>query len=144
MILGGTMPEDKLARFRNLPSDNEAQKSADAYSAFGTKDKVRRLRIRSAMEPTVAVRNDLLLTVTYDGSFGTNFVLLYTVLIVLVRGKNLQKLIYALENDMADYIQQFDPDLWDKPTDTNAAFIESIEIKVVGGDSSPIEEITKH
>jgi hypothetical protein len=37
---------------------------------------------------------------------------------------------------MADYIQEFDPDKWQKPTDATAPLIESIEIKAVERGSS--------
>jgi hypothetical protein len=56
-----------------------------------------------------------------------------------VRGRNLQALIFALENGMVDYIQEFDPDRWTKP-DESAAFIESIEVVVqesAGSISAP-------
>jgi hypothetical protein len=75
------------------------------------------------------------LDVVSDGRFGTNFVLVYTVLLVLVKGRNLQKLIFALENGMADFIQEFDSERWQKPMGTDAPFIESIEIKVTESGS---------
>jgi hypothetical protein len=107
----------------------------EGYVAFGTKDKVNRLRIRSAMAPVQSPGYNILLNITYDGDYGTNFVLLYTVLMVLVRGKNLQKLVYAIENGMADFIQEYDPDRWPKP-DANAAIIDSIEVRVIDGGAS--------
>src|SRR5580698_5764189 len=122
------MSEDKLARFRGLPvtgATKAAQEETDEYSAFGAKDKPSRLRIRCAAQPTISIRNDLLLTVTYDELEGTNFVLLYQVLLVMVRGRNLKELIQALENDNAHFIQEFNPHRWAKPADGKAAFIES-------------------
>ena len=138
------MPDDPLAEFRKTPPAPRGgpipPKGTDEYVAFGTKDKVNRLRIRSVMAPVNAPGYHILLNVVYDGEYGTNFVLLYTVLMVLVRGKNLQKVIFAIENGMADFIQEFDPDKWQKPTDANAAIIESIEIKIIeGGSSAPAE-----
>ena len=112
---------------------------ADDYAAFGTKDKVQRLRIRSTAAPVHAPGYNILLDVVYDGEHGTNFMLVYTVLMVLVRGKNLQKTVFAIENGMADFIQQFDAERWEKPKDAEAAFIESIEIKVVE-NSAPSTE----
>ena len=134
---------DPLAQFRKTPQSpapgaTTPPKDTDAYAAFGTKDKVFRLRIRRAMAPTRSPGYAYLLDVVYDGSFGTNFVLVFTFLMVLVRGKNLQALVFALENGMVDFIQEFDPDKWQKPTDANAAIIESIEIKIIeGGSSTP-------
>ena len=136
------MPDDPLAEFRKTPPAPRGgpipPKEADEYVAFGTKDKVNRLRIRSVMAPVNAPGYHILLNVVCDGEYGTNFVLLYTVLMVLVRGKNLQKVVFAIENGQADFIQEFDPDKWQKPTDANAAIIESIEIKIIeGGSSTP-------
>ena len=65
--------------------------------------------------------------------------LVYTVLMVLVRGRNLQKLVFAIENGMADYIQEFDAARWQKPADASAPFIESIEVKVVERGSPETE-----
>jgi len=137
---------DPLAQFRKTPvapagavlggAGTGKPTEPDAYTAFGTKDKVLRLRIRRAMAPTRSPGYAYLMDVVYDGSYGTNFVLVYTFLMVLVRGKNLQQLVFALEGGMADYIQEFDPDRWAKPTDETAAFIESIEVVVPQGASS--------
>jgi hypothetical protein len=141
------VPDDPLAEFRKTPPAPRGgpipPKGTDEYVAFGTKDKVNRLRIRSVMAPVNSPGYHILLNVVYDGEYGTNFVLLYTVLMVLVRGKNLQKVVFAIENGQADFIQEFDPDKWQKPTDANAAIIESIEIKIIeGGSSTPAD--TKH
>jgi len=137
---------DPLAQYRKTPAPPGAApasgggpdkpKDADGYVAFATKDKVSRLRIRRAMAPTRSPGYAYLLDVVYDGSYGTNFVLVYTFLMVLVRGKNLQSLVFALESGMADYIQEFDPDKWAKPTDESAAFIETIEVVVQESGSS--------
>ena len=141
------MPDDPLAEFRKTPPAPRGgpipPKEADEYVAFGTKDKVNRLRIRSVMAPVNSPGYHILLNVVYDGEYGTNFVLLYTVLMVLVRGKNLQKVVFAIENGQADFIQEFDPDKWQKPTDANAPIIESIEIKIIEG-GSPASAETQH
>ena len=137
---------DPLAQFRKVPVASKGgtvpPAEADEYVAFGTKDKVRRLRIRSAAALTHSPGYNLLLDVVSDGQNGTNCILVYTVLLVLVQGKNLQKMVFAIENGMADYIQEFDPDRWQKPKDAEAAFIDSIEIKVTEG-GSPFGD-TKH
>jgi hypothetical protein len=135
------VPNDPLAQFRKAPVTPAGEgpskpKETDEYVAFGTKDKVFRLRIRRAMAPTRSPGYPYLLDVVYDGSYGTNFVLVFTFLMVLVKGRNLQKLVFALENGMADYIQEFDPDRWEKPKDETAAFIESIEVVVQESASS--------
>ena len=75
--------------------------------AFDTKDKVFRLRIRSLDDSIYAPGYNILLNLIYDKQ-GTHFILIYTVLVVLVRGRNLQKVVFAIENGMADFIQEFD------------------------------------
>jgi len=126
---------DPLAHYRKTPLASAAAgtappKAPDAYVAFDAKDKVDRLKIKRANDPTRAPGYAYLLDVVYDGTFGTNFVLVYTFLMVMVRGRNLQTVIMALEMGTADFIQEFDPDRWDKPTDEKTPFIESIEVVV--------------
>jgi hypothetical protein len=132
---------DPLAPYRRKPATpgevtgSKQDKEPEGYLAFDAKDKVERLRIRRANAPTRSPGYAYLLDIAYDGSYGTNFALVYTFLLVLVRGRNLQGLITALENGMADFIQEFDADRWAKPTDPKAAFIESVEVVVQ--DSAP-------
>jgi len=121
---------DPLAQFRKKPVGAEAMtpiRESDEYVPFEAKDRVERLKIRCKMAPTRAPGYAWLLDIAYDGSFGTNFVLGFTFMMVLVRGKNLQSVIAALEMGTADFIQEFDADRWQKPKDLKAPFIESIE-----------------
>jgi hypothetical protein len=132
------MEHDPLAQYRKTPVTPKGsilqQGDEDAYVAFGTKDKVRRLRICC---PTIvhSPAYSLLLNVISDGKYGTSFILVYTVMMVMVRGKNLQKAVFAIENHMADRIEAFDPERWQKPNDAEAAFIESIEVSENNGNS---------
>jgi hypothetical protein len=134
------MADDILAQFRRTPSAGSrtgvTTDGPDEYCAFATKDKVHRLRIRCAAALTHSPGYNILLDIVYDGHHGTHFVLVYTTLAVLVRGKNLQKIIFAIENGMGDYIQEFDPKRWTKPIDLEAPFIESIEVKATPNNST--------
>jgi hypothetical protein len=140
------MAHDPLAPYRKTPVQSSGgtvpPTGGEEYEAFGTKDRVRRLRIRSLAAPVNAPGYNILLNVISDGQQGTHFLLVYSVLVVKVQGRNLQKLVYAIENEMADYILEFDPDKWQRPTDASTAIIESIEVKVVEG-SSPLGD-TQH
>jgi hypothetical protein len=133
------MTNDPLSQFRKTPPASKGEMvpppEAGEYLAFGTKDKAHRLKIRSSPILVHSPGYNLLLDVVYDGQHGTQFILVYTVLMVLVQGKNLQKMIFAVENGMADFIQAFDPERWEKPKDDTAAFIESIEIQVTESGS---------
>jgi hypothetical protein len=127
------MQHDPLAQFRRkpLPPGYEPPPSEpEKYLAFETKDKVFRLRIRSADDSIFAPGYNILLNLTYDKQ-GTHFILTYTVMVVMVRGENLQRVIFAIENAMADYIQEFDFKRWPKPTDATAPFIESIDVRII-------------
>lgn len=125
---------DPLAQYRKTPIGSAAgtkpPMGTDEYVAFDAKDKVERLKIRRANDPARSPGYAYLLDVVSDGPYGTNFVLVYTFLMVLVRGKNLQNVVMALEMGTAEFIQEFDPDRWQKPTDERAPFIESIEVVV--------------
>jgi hypothetical protein len=124
---------DPLAQFRKSPvgpGPAIPPKGTDEYIAFDAKDKVDRLKIRRANDPTRSPGYAYLLDVVYDGTYGTNFVLVYTFMMVLVRGRNLQPVVMALEMGTADFIQEFDPERWEKPKDDKAPFIESIEVVV--------------
>ena len=141
---------DPLAAFRRKPLERQASETNEtaAYLAFAGKDRVERLRIRRANGPTRSPGYNTLLDVVYDGDFGTNFVLVYTFMMVLVRGRNLQGLVLALETSTADFIQEYDSDRWAKPTDETAAFIESIQVVVktsadAVSDSENVK-LTKH
>jgi hypothetical protein len=136
------MDYDPLSAFRKTPKGEMAPPTGpEEYAAFGTKDHVQRLRIRSAAAPINSPGYNILLNVVSDAQ-GTNFILVYTILMVLVRGRNLEKVVFAIENGMADFIQEFDAAKWQKPKDATAAFIESIEVKVIEG-GSPVKD-TRH
>jgi hypothetical protein len=131
---------DPLAQFRKKPAGSGADATPPTepgeYLAFDAKDHVPRLRIRRANDPTRSPGYNYLLDVVYDGEFGTNFTLVYTFLMVLVRGRNLQPVVMALEMGTADFIQEFDPDRWQMPKDEKAPFIESIDAVVQDSGSS--------
>ena len=124
---------DPLAQYRKKPPGVAAEppppKGPDEYVAFDAKDRVDRLKIRLANEQTRSPRYSDLMDITYDGPYGTNFVLIYSfMIIVFVEGRNLQGVISALEMGTADFIQEFDADRWQKPKDDKAPFIESIKV----------------
>jgi hypothetical protein len=125
---------DPLAEFRRKPLDSKAAKTAgpaepSGYLAFNAKDKVERLRICRASGLIRTPRYVDLLDVVSDEA-GTNFVLIYNFIMVLVAGRNLREVIMALESGTAEWIQEFDADQWPKPADESAPFIQSIEVVV--------------
>lgn len=136
------MTDDLLAPYRKTPTTpvgRAVPTDSDEYTAFGVRSGgAHRLRIRSLAAPVNSPGYNILLNVVYDGE-GTNFMLVYTVLMVLVKGRNLQKLTFAIENGHADYIQQFDPAKWQKPAAADAAVIDSIEVRTITSGNTETE-----
>lgn len=132
------MQKDPLAQYRRKTGYEATPKEPEKYLAYEAKDRVLRLKIRSVRAPVYSPGYHILLNLVYDGEHGTHFMLVYTVMMVLVRGRNLQKVVHAIENGMADYIQEYDPERWPKP-DADAPLIESVLIKVTGDASADME-----
>ena len=136
---------DPLAQYRKKPDGVVAQppppKGPDEYVACDAKDRVARLKLRRASDedPTRSPGYHYLLDVVYSGPNVTHLVMLYTFLIVKVRGTNLLPIVTALELGTADYIQEFDSERWAKPKDPKAPLIESIEV-VVKENGPEVEE----
>lgn len=127
------MADDLLAQFRrtgSATSTGGAKPPAEPeeYVAFAAKDRSIYLEIRPVRPPYQSPRNHLLVNVAHDGPFGTNFLITYTTMSVLVRGRNLQEVVFAIQNDMGGYIREFDPNKWPEPKN-DKPFIESIEIQ---------------
>jgi hypothetical protein len=119
---------DPLAPYRrNKTPVTEPPKEPAGYVAFGGKDRVERLKIRRVKELTHAPSYLHLQNLSYDGEHGTSCALIFDFMCVVIRGKNLQGLVAALESGTVDFIQEFNPDLWPKPDD-KSPLIESIEI----------------
>ena len=139
------MAHDPLAQYRKAPASLAGGAvppiETEEYVAFGAKDNVSRLRIRSKAAPINSPGYNILLNVIYDQE-GTHFILVFSMLMVLVRGRNLQKVIFAIENEQADFIQEFDSRRWQKPTEARAPVIDSVEIK--GGEGGNAGAATKH
>lgn len=115
-------------KFQHLTAKVVALHGADDYVAFSAKDKVGRLRICGAKRQVNAPSYNFLLNLVYDEQ-GTHVVLVYTILTVMVRGRNLQQAVFAIENGMAEFIQEFDAARWKQP-DAKAPFISSIEVRM--------------
>jgi hypothetical protein len=124
--------DDLVARYSKSPAGKSAQttppKGSDEYVAFETKDKLLCLTILRATDPARSPIYALKMDVAYDDSHYTNFVICYTYMLVLVRGRNLKPIVDALKMNTADFIQEFDAKRWAKPKDDTAPFISSIEV----------------
>jgi len=129
---------DPLAQYRRRPlgGQNTVERGPDGYVAFGAKDRVQRLQIRRASDQARAPGYAHLWDITYDAAGGSSFVLVYTFMFVLVRGRNLQSVVTAIELGTADFIQEFDGQRWPVPTDPNVPVIENIDVAMAGSAAS--------
>jgi hypothetical protein len=141
---------DPLAQFRRKPPATAAgtagatgqtppPKGPDGYVAFDTKDRVARLKIFKKNYPTHTPGYHYLLDVVYSGQNVTQIVLVFTFLMVFIKGKNLQPIVSALELGTADFIREFDPATWPKPDEPQATVIENIKIAVKENGPGPSE-----
>lgn len=125
---------DPLARFRRAgtgpsePREDEATPAGgrERYEAFGTKDRLRALDIlmrRVGCSPTY----NYLIDVSWTLETETSFIVLFSHLAVTVRGRNLGEVVKALRLRKCEFIQQFNPDRHEHPSE-DAPVIEAIEI----------------
>lgn len=125
---------DPLAQFRKDRSstgETGAPIGSDEYQAFKAVD---RRQMRLAVRPTnhawERVPYGYLLRVVEDGIYGTELCLVYTFAVFVILGKNLTAIADAIADERCEFVQEFDPDRWPMPTDSNAPFVESIEVHV--------------
>ena len=134
---------DPLAKFRKGTSDKPTAvnlpQEADGlppYIAFEAKDKIKRLEIRRVMGAYRTPAYAYLLDIIFDGSHGTELVLLYSFMMIKIKGENLHPIILALQKSNCDFIQDFDPRAFAQPA-ADAARIDHIEIIVKGSEEEP-------
>lgn len=97
------------------------------YEAFDPKDKSKILEIRTAKGVHRAPAYAYLLDVISDGDKGEAVTLLYSFMVVDIKGRNLQLFARALMKRECGFIQEFDGEKFTPPA-TSDAVIESMEI----------------
>jgi hypothetical protein len=130
---------DPLAAFRKKPAGAVEQPQPKAvengYVAFETKDHVASLQILRAKYPGHMPPYNLLINVIFSGEDITQIVLVFSFMMIFIKGKNLKSLLTAFKLRTVDVIREFDPSKWRKPTDPKETIIESIEVKF--GEKGP-------
>jgi hypothetical protein len=129
---------DPLEQFRRKeapPPQAAPATGKPPYEAYKAQDrKPERLEIRRVLGEGHAPSYRYLMDIAFNGSFGTEIVLIYSFMVVKIRGKNLQPVIYALLESRCDFIQDYHPDEFMPWRDMDAPLIETIEIVTGRGD----------
>ena len=123
------MASDPLRQWRRKPQDEapppSGQPTYEAYKAVDRKPE--NLEIRKAGQLAYVVEYRYRLYMTHDGKRGTIMNLVFSFMVVEVRGRNLQSVIAALADRRCDFIQEFDAREFNQPQ-PDVPLIESITI----------------
>lgn len=122
-----------------LPVISPPLEESPTYQAFETQERAARLNIRCARGPSRYPAFTYLLDIIFDYDFSASFTLIYTFMVVEVRGRNLDPVVHALAHGTCGRITEFHPRRHTKPGE-NEPFIESIEIVVAGRSSEEEKE----
>lgn len=113
-----------------------AEKAASGrdYMAFRAVDKRQfRLRVRPVADIWDRLPYRMLLRIMEQGKSGTSLTLVYSFMAVQITGRNLGPVADAVEREVCDFIEEFDPLRHDKPEDAAAPFIEKIVLHAPPG-----------
>src|SRR6266702_2998207 len=106
----------------------QAATNLKPYEAFRVKDRgAERLEIRRVLGESHAPSYRYLMDVSFNGDFGTELILIYSFLMVKIKGKQMQPLLRSILEGTCAFIQDFHPQEF-SPPEPGAAIIESIEI----------------
>jgi hypothetical protein len=127
---------DPLAVFgfrEDKPAKPEPQETGSGelsqYLASDAKDRSKYLQIRTARGIHRAPAYAYLLDVIHDGERGTEIALLFSFMMVEIRGRNLQETAISLLRRECAFIEEFNHKAFILPKPTEA-IIESIDITV--------------
>jgi hypothetical protein len=132
------MDDDPLAEFRrdgNAPVPLSVRRAAQssrqrAYEAFSAQDTQRpaRINIRRKGGVSQAPAYNFIVDISYDDERYDGILLLLTTMTVIIRGRNLRPVADALIQGTCRFVQEFREDLFDRPQDAGAPFIETIDV----------------
>src|ERR1700722_11800038 len=126
---------DPLETFRRRPAALSPTKAAvpsapsEPYQAFATKDKRGRIDIRTNDGLCHAPAYTYLLDVSYDRRAYTSILLVFSFMLVRIRGQNLKPLIDAIKLHTCEFIAEFDSKEFGPLADPNATVVESVTIQ---------------
>lgn len=127
------MSQDPLEPFRGKPAAPKvlAGPQRVPYEAFRRAEtRLYRLKVRPRLRAWERVPYSYLLRIVEDGVFGTQIGLIYSFAVIILQGRNLQVVAEAIDAERCEFVQQFDPERWAKPSDAKVPIIERIDFHV--------------
>jgi hypothetical protein len=129
------MDDDPLAEFRKKGGKPQFEMPAsegrgrETYQALAGKDNQRkaRLDIRCKDGMAHAVGYNFIVEICYDRKGYTGILLVLTTMLVKIKGTGLRPIVDALKLGTCEFIQEFDPDEFDRPA-SGGPFVETIEV----------------
>lgn len=110
------------ARARNTGQVYEALRIAEGRQ--------QRLKLRPRQRAWERINYGYLQRIVEDGRFGTQLGLVYSFAVVIIKGRNLQAVADAIDQERCESLTQFDPQHWPRPSDPAAPYIEGMEFHV--------------
>jgi len=127
---------DPLAAFRRKDSTTEGGADAPprhtSYVSFQTKDKLRCLDIRTKSGLAHAPGWGYLTNISYNRKTYGEMMLTFNRFMVILKGRNLRPIVDAVKLHTCEFLQEFDAEEFDPPTDASAPFIDTIEVRLFG------------
>jgi hypothetical protein len=125
------MNEDDTNPIAEWLGRNTSKVDPRAYEAFHPLDR-RQLRVRFCPreQPWEWLPYASLQRIVTEADHGTRVALLWPFAVVIIYGRNLQALDYAIANESLDVVRAFDLERYDPPADQAGPFISEIEIHV--------------
>lgn len=143
-----SLPQTAQPRFAAQMEDEELEpprrfdrNGKEMYEAFRVRIRpCDRLEIRPMLGSWQYPRYFDLADMTVNGRAGTEIVLHFPLYNVFVKGRNLQRLVYALKESRCNFIQDYHPNEFAPVTDAQEPFIETllITLKPKPGGNAPL------
>lgn len=127
------MTKDLLEQFRGKTAEPKVVSGPQRvpYEAYRRSDtRLLRLKVRPRLRAWERVNYSYLHRIVEDGVYGTQIGLIYSFAVIILQGRNLQLVAEAIDVERCEFVQQFDPDRWERPADAKAPIIERIDFHV--------------
>ncbi len=131
----GRTEETPPARQQRQPEPSQHEQAPERhYEAFEAKDKSsKQLLIKTVRQGSFYRSYSYFLGMDYGHDYQSVLTLYFSTLQVTIKGRNLQTLANALENEECKRLFQYDKQRYDPPA-IGAAVIEEIDILLPGGE----------